>query len=420
MTIKEISKMEYKKICFISSRNIWPVDNGRRYTMDSWCKILFEMGYRITLIVIADGKARSFPKYIETLIPIKKPGKIKSAFSIIFNSFILKREPFQTSLYYSKKIAKKIQIVIDKLNPSYTIFDMARTGKYNKLKNCGMKIMDFDDLISKRYKQQLDFVNSSVSPFGLLNSDLGIFEKILNKPIFQKAILKGESWRMHDYEIKISSFFNYCVFVSKKETEIFNNNALKRNGFCIPFGVDTDYLCKTAFIEKKEYSISFMGSFTSPANIASLNLICQKILPLLDERIVLYVVGNCQNNIRELYKGTNRIVFLGFCSDIREEIKSTEIFVSPLPFGSGIKTKIVEAMAMGVPVITNKIGSEGISCTNNVDIIIEDDYVKIADSINLLIQNKKYLEEMGKKAQQTVLQNNSLNSVRKNLSLIFK
>ena len=114
------------------------------------------------------------------------------------------------------------------------------------------------------------------------------------------------------------------------------------------------------------------------------------------------------------------MVFLGFCKDIRDEIESTNIFLSPIPFGTGIKTKIIEAMAMGMPVITNDIGIEGISCLNGINVIIENNYQNMAKVINSLINDEGELSKLGIEAQKNINYNYCLDNVKNKLDLILK
>ena len=62
---------------------------------------------------------------------------------------------------------------------------------------------------------------------------------------------------------------------------------------------------------------------------------------------------------------TNKIVhFSGKVSDLRGEVKKGMVFLAPIAYGTGIKTKILEAMAMEMPVVTNSVGAEGIPGVN--------------------------------------------------------
>ena len=117
------------------------------------------------------------------------------------------------------------------------------------------------------------------------------------------------------------------------------------------------------------------------ANADSLIYIIKNILPKLDFEYTLHVVGAVTDDFAEKY-GRNNIIFHGRVDDVREVIGGCEIFLSPIVYGTGIKTKILEAMAMGIPVITNSVGAEGIDGLNNVHFVVRDSADELAASVN--------------------------------------
>lgn len=76
----------------------------------------------------------------------------------------------------------------------------------------------------------------------------------------------------------------------------------------------------------------------------------------------------------------------------RDYLEQCKVFVCPMTFGSGIKTKNLEAMAMGLPVVTTNIGAENINAVNGKDWMVEDENIRFADSVaTLLTDNGKRL-----------------------------
>ena len=66
---------------------------------------------------------------------------------------------------------------------------------------------------------------------------------------------------------------------------------------------------------------------------------------------------------------------------------------------------------MGMPVITNEIGAEGINARRNIDFIVRDDAADIASAIDMLIKNKNLCLEMGKNASEYIKRNHSWNNM---------
>ena len=111
----------------------------------------------------------------------------------------------------------------------------------------------------------------------------------------------------------------------------------------------------------------------------------KSIFPLLK----LLIVGSGQLPPRydELYKDTS-LVFTGSVEDVKPWYNKASIAIVPLLSGSGTRLKILEAMSLGLPVISTTKGAEGINYTNGHNIIICDKDVDFSNNIISLLKNK--------------------------------
>lgn len=154
----------------------------------------------------------------------------------------------------------------------------------------------------------------------------------------------------------------------------------------------------------------FVGGFNHLPNVDAIHWFCKEIYPKIREAIPgihLHVVGsNVPQSVKEL--ADNGITVHGFLPDEELELlyKSVRISVVPLRYGAGVKGKILEAMNHGVPVVTTSIGGEGIP-NANTGLILQDDAIKMVESIIRLYQSEKLaLDLVGK----------SFNIIRENFS----
>ena len=116
----------------------------------------------------------------------------------------------------------------------------------------------------------------------------------------------------------------------------------------------------------------FLANFDNLANRDASTWFCDEIWPRMRKRMPqakLHVAGN--NIPAELGKRAG-IELLGHVANLESTLEKYRVFVSPIRFGTGIKTKNLTALGNGIPLITTTIGAEGMSLTDGENAIIED------------------------------------------------
>ena len=96
------------------------------------------------------------------------------------------------------------------------------------------------------------------------------------------------------------------------------------------------------------------------------------------------------------------VEFIGEVEDAYKFIRSKAVMIVPILSGSGMRIKIVEGMALGKPIVTTSIGTEGIDTTDGENIFIADDPDKFARQVCFLIENKQACMKTGENARKFV------------------
>ena len=120
--------------------------------------------------------------------------------------------------------------------------------------------------------------------------------------------------------------------------------------------------------------LSFVGPSTSPPNIEAVSWFLENCWAVLLEKndYQLQIVGHWAESIQKEILGRYRNVsFTGFVNDMADTIKDT-ISIVPITIGSGIRMKILENAAIGVPIVSTTIGAEGLPFVNNEHCLIAD------------------------------------------------
>ena len=385
-----------KKLLFVTTRVFWPTDSGRKYSLYHYCRGLFEKyGYEIYIYSFVENNEKSeylpLPFFIKELKLEKKITKFNKISNLLCKS-TLGRWPFQNSIYFNKKNLKEIRNYSSIIQPDAVIVDMIRLAPYIKAfesLKC-KKILDMDDLLSERYKNQLKNTSNG-DVFGAFSKKSN-FNKLVNFKFVKRMVLKSEAKRVYKFEKKYGMKYDKVIFVSDKETKIYNDSIGTDRAITIRVGVDYSYYDEIQNIPKKKGYLAFLGNLKYSPNFSSLKLIVDYILPNLDFDYKLIVIGNTTQDIIDEFN-SDKIVFTGRIDDLRTTLLECEMFVSPIAYGSGVKTKILEAFALGIPVVTNDLGIEGLDGADQV-IKVENDFSKMACLINEYHSKEELLDNI--------------------------
>jgi glycosyltransferase involved in cell wall biosynthesis len=147
--------------------------------------------------------------------------------------------------------------------------------------------------------------------------------------------------------------------------------------------------------------VAHLGALDWLPNQEGLLWFINKVWPRLREvypDIEFHIAGRNAPNWFEKKLNIDGVKFHGEIDDAEDFLKSYPVHIVPLFSGSGMRIKIVEAMAYGRAVVTTTLGTEGIDTENDVNILISDSDYSFADCIIKLIENNAYCREIGENA----------------------
>ncbi|WP_083868361.1 glycosyltransferase [Dyella ginsengisoli] len=178
----------------------------------------------------------------------------------------------------------------------------------------------------------------------------------------------------HAVEIQNSFDFSVMTFISKDD--------MSRVTASVPkLWMPLSFARKGFPYEDKPidvFNVLWMGGFGWYPNSEGVIWFSKRIFPAIQDQlrehnIILHFCGsNPPGELREIHDGENVFVH-GFVNDIDTMLRDAHLLMVPLLSGGGIRVKIIEAMAAGVPVLSTAKGCEGIGAENGKSILIEDD-----------------------------------------------
>jgi GT2 family glycosyltransferase/glycosyltransferase involved in cell wall biosynthesis len=180
-------------------------------------------------------------------------------------------------------------------------------------------------------------------------------------------------------------------------------------------------LFPTVVSRKNRRDLLFVGGFSHTPNVDGVLYFCREILPLVQQRLPdtkLWVVGNAPPPEIVALASAN-VVVTGYVRHLVPYLESALVSVAPLRFGSGMKGKIGEAMAWGIPVVTTTIGAEGMRLQDGVDALIADAPEDFARRIIQLHENPELWESIAQNARKRVEREWSPDAVDRDLTQIL-
>jgi glycosyltransferase involved in cell wall biosynthesis len=164
-------------------------------------------------------------------------------------------------------------------------------------------------------------------------------------------------------------------------------------------------------------NIGFLGNMSYPPNIEAVHWLYEKVfIPLRGKRtnLSLIIIGrNPVDSIRDL--GRQPGVFVtGTVEDIWPYVNSIDLFAFPLRVGAGMKNKILEVMYARKPVLTTKIGNEGINAVPGRDLLICRTREEFQKEATRLLEQTRERIRIGNSAHEFVAGNYSWDRILKN------
>ena len=177
--------------------------------------------------------------------------------------------------------------------------------------------------------------------------------------------------------------------------------------------------CKTPFSQRE--GIMFIGGFRHNPNEDGIIWFVEKIFPLISKaqpKIALTIVGNNPTKKVLSYR-SDCIIVTGYMENVTPYFEKSKLSVCPLRYGAGIKGKIGQSMAHGLPVVTTNIGAEGMGLTDNENVLIADNEDLFAEKVLNLYNCKELWERISSNSQKFIDDHFSFEAVKKKMIPLF-
>ena len=156
---------------------------------------------------------------------------------------------------------------------------------------------------------------------------------------------------------------------------------------------------------REPFTLLFLGSFRHLPNQEALTWFLREVFPKVraeETRARLVIIGS-DPPARHSLPEAEAIERVGFVEDVREPLKRYSLFVCPILSGSGVRVKLLEAFAAGIPVVSTRLGAEGLTDKDGDICALADDPGSFAGHIVRLLRDPEGAAQMAERARGEVV-----------------
>lgn len=228
------------------------------------------------------------------------------------------------------------------------------------------RILDFGDMDSQKWLEYARF-----KPFPL---NLGY---------------AWEGHRLAAYERRLAREFDLCTATTHAEWETLESYGTGVATDWFPNGVDSEYF-SMAEGDHDTDTIAFVGRMDYYPNQEAMIRFCRDVLPALRQRrpgLRLLIVGaDPSAQVRRLGEIEN-VTVTGSVPDVRPLVRRAALTVAPLSIARGTQNKVLESMAMGVPVVASRAAAGGVDAVPGEHLLVADTVSEQCDAIVSLLDD---------------------------------
>lgn len=381
------------KILFIANRFPYPPFRGDKLKIYNLAKRL-ALHHELHLITFTEQKSdiQYLPELeaIFSKIEIVHLPKLQSVFNVGLG--LLGKLPLQVNYFKSNAFDKKLKVLLKENSYDAVHVQHLRMAQYAIHHKHLFRILDLPDAFSLYWQRR----------------------KNVPRSFFTRWLDTIESERVLKYEKYILNEFNLNLVCSNEDLKFLENKHNIRTIRLLPNGVDTDKFKPMTHDYSHAHTLLFTGNMDYDPNVDAVIFFANEVFPLIKQQFpnVKFVIAGQRpiDKVKALSQ-IKDIEVTGFIPDLSEMYNAASVVVAPLRFGAGTQNKVLEAMAMGIPVVCSNIGFEGLGIADGEGAFMRTDAYSFAAQVSALLTDATLRQSVGEKGVEVIQKSFSWNTV---------
>lgn len=239
---------------------------------------------------------------------------------------------------------------------------------------------------------------------------------------FKRLYLLQEGLKLRRAEKRLCKKFDLNITCSRLDSERLLRRVSDLNVNEIPNGVDFNYF-NPLNLEKEKHSLIFAGGMGWYPNRDAMLFFAKKVWPLLKKEvpdIKMTVVGRRPHqDIVNLARADEQFRVTGFVEDVRPYIDKAMVYVCPIQDGGGTRLKVLDALAMGKPIVAHPIAIEGIDVEPEKHVLVARTPEEFVGQIVRLFGDPSLYRRLSEEGRRLVLEKYDFRKIGEKLSRAY-
>lgn len=245
----------------------------------------------------------------------------------------------------------------------------------------------------------------------------------LSRNPLHKAFVYTELKKMRRYELQSLSHTDQVVITSAHDRDcLIALGGRPHHINVVPNGVDTDYFIPPVAPRERD-SLVFCAKLDYYPNSQAILSFCREVLPVIWGRrpqVRLAIVGNNPPQVVRDLSADSRIMVTGFVPDIRPYLGKASVALAPLQVAAGMQNKVLEALAMGTPMVVTPGACRSLQVEHGIHLLIADGIQPYSEAVLKLLDETDLAENLGCTGRQYVERNHSWMAAANTLSELYQ
>ncbi len=291
-------------------------------------------------------------------------------------------QPLTLGVYGSRRLQREVDALVPQCDLAYAY--SSSMGAFLERHAALPRVMHFAELDSDKWRQ---YAERSRGPL--------------------RWVYAREQRTLLAFETRVARAFDENVFCTPLEAEIFQRAVPGASSLVLRNGVDLAHFAPAP--ERAEPGhIVFTGVMDYLPNADGCEWFVREILPLVRRRhpaARFSIVGSRPTAKVQALAQVEGVEVTGFVPETRDWLARAAVSAAPLRIARGIQNKVLEAMAMGLPVVGTTQATQGVDGVAERDFLVADDAQTFADAVVRLLDAPEPARELGRRARRFVEQN---------------